>query len=547
MANDNNLHIEVSANVASLKAGLKQAENSVKGFEAEANKVTNATNNLGKSVQANAVPALTSFSQVIQDAPYGIRGVANNITQLTSQFGYLSKSTGGAGNALKAMISSLAGPAGILFAVSAVTSLLVTYGDEIANIGNETGKLVKKNEDLVKSLDSISDIYTSQISALDSQIKLLEAQKLPVGDLLKDKLKILKADLASTVSQRAALFTQIESLKAVSSQLSLWQKLANVAAKTRGIPTPFPKGFIDNEEQIKINELEANLSNLDKTIADLSLSILKIEKPEFFKKAKPKEDVEENVTMPLVTALKGSKAIVNKEAEGFLEISALGKIKGQLSTFRNELEPLVNSVSGTLVNVIPKADLMNERTSAWLLALQDFSGKANELIQGSLTNTFASLGDAIGNAMAQGTNIFTAAGKAILMGVGNFLSDLGKMMIKYGVAALAYSDASKGLLTPLTAGPSAGALIAAGTALSIIGGAIKSKVSGGNSYSGSGTDYSSSGTSTNYGSSTSYASSSGTSGGTYVFEIAGTKLIGVLKNTLDRNKSLGGSNLIFTP
>ena len=547
MANDNNLHIEVSANVASLKTGLKQAENSVKGFEAEANKVTNATNNLGKSVQANAVPALTSFSQVIQDAPYGIRGVANNITQLTSQFGYLSKSTGGAGNALKAMISSLAGPAGILFAVSAVTSLLVTYGDEIANIGNETGKLVKKNEDLVKSLDSISDIYTSQISALDSQIKLLEAQKLPVGDLLKDKLKILKADLASTVSQRAALFTQIESLKAVSSQLSLWQKLANVAAKTRGIPTPFPKGFIDNEEQIKINELEANLSNLDKTIADLSLSILKIEKPEFFKKAKPKEDVEENVTMPLVTALKGSKAIVNKEAEGFLEISALGKIKGQLSTFRNELEPLVNSVSGTLVNVIPKADLMNERTSAWLLALQDFSGKANELIQGSLTNTFASLGDAIGNAMAQGTNIFTAAGKAILMGVGNFLSDLGKMMIKYGVAALAYSDASKGLLTPLTAGPSAGALIAAGTALSIIGGAIKSKVSGGNSYSGSGTDYSSSGTSTNYGSSTSYASSSGTSGGTYVFEIAGTKLIGVLKNTLDRNKSLGGSNLIFTP
>jgi len=47
-----------------------------------------AVSNVGKVTSVNAVPALNEFSRVIQDAPYGIQGVANNITQLTTQFGY---------------------------------------------------------------------------------------------------------------------------------------------------------------------------------------------------------------------------------------------------------------------------------------------------------------------------------------------------------------------------------------------------------------------------------------------------------------------------
>jgi len=179
------------------------------------------------------------------------------------------------------------------------------------------------------------------------------------------------------------------------------------------------------------------------------------------------------------------------------------------------------------------------------LSLENFNNEAGALIEGAISSTFAELGRSIGEAMANGTNVFAAAGTAILTGIGNFLGDLGKMMIKYGVAAVAYSIASKALLNPLTALPSGIALIAAGTLLSIAGGAISGALKKGSGSGSSEGASSFSGSSAGSGSSSfsggSASSSGGGGGGTFVFEIAGTKLVGVLKNTLDANRALGGS------
>jgi len=519
MAIDNTLNVEVTASVEGLKKGLAQAESNLKGFSNEAQKTTAKTNALGKTVKSNAVPALTSFSQVIQDAPYGIRGVANNITQLTSQFGYLSKSSGGAGNAFKAMVSSLTGPAGILLAVSLVTSLLVSYGDKLANIGSESGKVAEKQKKLVEVIGSLSSVLSAQVSALDSQLKLLELQKLPTTELKAEKLKILKTALQTTVNERAALYLQIEALTVAGKELSLKQKFYNLAAKLRGLPITEVAG-LDNDEIIKLNELKKGLFSLDKTIADTVLKIGEIEMPSVFNPEKVKNNVKEvkrAIVEPLTTL------------------------------FSQDIPQLQEaSLSGMGVDfwarVLRYEELQAEKEKI-TQALQSFNAEAEQLIQGSITDTFANLGQSIGQAIAEGTNVFQAAGRAILTGIGNFLGDLGKMMIKYGVAALAYSTASKALLNPATAAPAAIGLIAAGTLLSVIGGAIGGFASsGGSSGSSIGTSTGGDYSSRNYGSSSSYSSGGG---GTYVFEIAGTKLIGVLKNTLDRNKSLGGTNISF--
>ena len=143
------LREQISAETKELTKALKKSEKDLDSFGKKVTSSGNTTNKFGKQVKGNAVPAMQEFSRVIQDAPFGIQGVANNITQLTTQFGNLSKNAGGTKAALKAMLGTLAGPAGILLAVSAVTSLLVSFGDKLQFAANQTSKLAEATKKYV--------------------------------------------------------------------------------------------------------------------------------------------------------------------------------------------------------------------------------------------------------------------------------------------------------------------------------------------------------------------------------------------------------------
>lgn len=120
---------------------------------------------------ANASNTLLEFSRVVQDAPYGIRGVANNIQQLVGNFGYLSKAAGGSGAAFKAMASSLMGPAGILLAVSLVTSAFIQYGDQIANMIQGNGELAASQK---KVNEALNDFYGGSVTKMNTYVSILE-------------------------------------------------------------------------------------------------------------------------------------------------------------------------------------------------------------------------------------------------------------------------------------------------------------------------------------------------------------------------------------
>jgi hypothetical protein len=107
----------------------------------------------------NGTAALFSLSQVARDAPFGFIAIQNNLPLVVDQFGQLAKTSGGLGNALKQIGSSLIGPAGISFAfgavIAGVTALIQKYGslgDAFDAIIGGQQKLSKEQRDFAKSL-----------------------------------------------------------------------------------------------------------------------------------------------------------------------------------------------------------------------------------------------------------------------------------------------------------------------------------------------------------------------------------------------------------
>jgi len=505
MALDNTLNIEISAKVDGLKKGLITAEKGVKSFGNQANQMASKTNKMASAVKVNAIPATQEFSRVIQDAPYGIQGVANNIQQLTSQFGYLSAKTGGAKAAFKAMVGSLVGPAGILLAVSVVTSLLVAFGDEIGNMirGSENAA------DRIKKLDEAIGDLDVTLTNLKLKKKIADIFGQDTTELDRKKLKGLKDQL---VLQKEKLKVALDNYNIVEQE-----------ATSLGL---FDLPSISKGEQKELNELARTYNSIKNEVDKAKFAIIELEES--------------------LSTGKGA------------EISNVINIDELKNNIKEAKRAIVEPLTALYVEDIPKlqeTSYMGMGVDFWsrvlnyenlqiekdkvLKALEDFNEKSRQIIEGGLQNTFGGIGEGIGAALVNGGNVLQAAGSALLSGLGGIMVDLGKQAIAAGITI----EAVKKALTSLSG---VGA-IAAGVALVAIGSAFKAgagKLGSSMGSSGAG-GYSGGSNSANYGSSTSY-SGGGSSGGTYVFEIAGTKLIGVLKNTLDRNKSLGGSNnLVF--
>lgn len=174
---------ETKVETANLRKELSRLKRDQKDLAATSKTASKGMATMGKST-ANATPTVIEFSRVIQDAPYGIQGVANNIQQLTTNFGYLQKSAGGTVPALKALAGSFLGPAGIVFAVSTITSLLVTYGDKILSSVTSTNKLTEATKE-----------YLGEATAEASQLQVLvgiagdEAKSKGVRQKALEKLK----------------------------------------------------------------------------------------------------------------------------------------------------------------------------------------------------------------------------------------------------------------------------------------------------------------------------------------------------------------------
>lgn len=158
--------------------------------QSEIRKLSNAYTQLQASAKRGATAirggtsAAMSFGHIIQDMPYGINGVANNITQLTTQLGYMSRSAKAAGVSMRAaLLSSISNPATIaVLAVSAITTALTIYQARASKAKKETDDLGKSFKTLGQIMDEQKVSAQTQISRLDTLVKAAQNVKIAMTD-----------------------------------------------------------------------------------------------------------------------------------------------------------------------------------------------------------------------------------------------------------------------------------------------------------------------------------------------------------------------------
>lgn len=211
------LKIQIGADTSQFNAELQKAENELKQFQNALKKTTDVKaleqlnaqvlqtqrtiSTLRGSMQTvasssnQASNSVLNLSRVVQDAPFGFIGIANNINPLVEGFGRLKKETGSTGSAFSALIGAISGPAGLGLGVAAATSLLVVFGDKLKFGKENTDQLAASVADLRIRIDSTTSSVKKFNDEIDFTRKLSEIE---YGNNWDDLTrKIISADGAS--------------------------------------------------------------------------------------------------------------------------------------------------------------------------------------------------------------------------------------------------------------------------------------------------------------------------------------------------------------
>jgi hypothetical protein len=207
-----------------LALSLKRATNEqdVAFFNAELEKTNQELarlNSLGKSFGGTAVKsfdnlkrsagaasgAAISFGRIIQDAPFGIIGVANNIQNFGEQFVALGdKSTTAAGK-LKLFFSALITPSNLaILAVSALTAAYQAYSLGLFDATEETKEAVSETERFNQVLNNLE----KNLSAVDSA--RLKANKSAANELAEvELLNSVLTDTSKSENERVIVYNKL--------------------------------------------------------------------------------------------------------------------------------------------------------------------------------------------------------------------------------------------------------------------------------------------------------------------------------------------------
>lgn len=170
---------------------------------------------------------LTEFGRTISDANYGIRGMANNLSQLSTLFITLMAKTDGAKNAFALLFAQLKGPMGVIIAFQGVIALIERFAIAEERAKSETEKMTSAFDDKAKALDLLLDKYAmlngqtaerakleralseidSDFEKIISDVNLSEQKR---NEIVQARRELVKQEIQASSEKEKASKRQIE-------------------------------------------------------------------------------------------------------------------------------------------------------------------------------------------------------------------------------------------------------------------------------------------------------------------------------------------------
>lgn len=140
-----------------LKAAVQSQAQVLKAQTTAHNTASQAITTSGKASNY-ATQELLNFSRIASDAPYGLIGIANNISPAVEGFQRLSAAAKESGTSVGSeLLNAFKGAGGLLFIINAATSLLLVFGSALtsstAATEKQTDALTNLNDGLVTSIE----------------------------------------------------------------------------------------------------------------------------------------------------------------------------------------------------------------------------------------------------------------------------------------------------------------------------------------------------------------------------------------------------------
>lgn len=172
-----------NAQLRNYKATLDQATTSNRSFGTAQKQLQAYSNDFTGGIRSANTVAL-EFSRIIQDAPYGMQGIANNLQQLTANWGYYVRAakeaaaaqgqTIGTFGLLRGAVSSLFSPINLLtLGISAVTAGWVAYEKWTQKSEKATREAEKATKSYIESLTGFQRAQADGMVDTQKEITLL--------------------------------------------------------------------------------------------------------------------------------------------------------------------------------------------------------------------------------------------------------------------------------------------------------------------------------------------------------------------------------------